>query len=557
MRLRIGTRIAAGFGVVVLLMIGLGIVAYSSAETLSGLTTKLYRHPFAVTNALAAADTQIVAMHRSVKDVALAKDATAIDRATADIDRREKLVHEQFAILRERFLGDRSQLEAAVKAFAAWKPFRDETIRLTRAGQHDEAAARSVTAGATLLADIDKTLQPMIAFSQALAIEFMAGAEATAARTQMLILAALAAALALGGAAAILTTRTIVRPVTRLKATMLTLADGDLGVEVPATGRSDEVGEMAKAVEVFKANGLEQRRLQAEQKEREARAAEIRKAEMNRLADNFEAAVGAIVGTVSSAASQLEAAAGTLTGTAGATQHLSIAVASASEEASANVQSVASASEELTGSVNEIARQVQESSRIAGDAVNQAATTDARIAELSQAAARIGDVVKLITAIAEQTNLLALNATIEAARAGEAGRGFAVVAAEVKSLANQTAKATEDIGAQIGAMQAATQESVTAIKQIGGTIGRISEIANTIAAAVEEQGAATGEIARNVQQAAHGTTEVAAKIGEVHRGAAETGTASSQVLSSAQALASEGRHLREEVDRFLATVRAA
>jgi len=207
--------------------------------------------------------------------------------------------------------------------------------------------------------------------------------------------------------------------------------------------------------------------------------------------------------------------------------------------------------------VNEISRQVQESAKISGEAVKQARDTDARINALSQAAGRIGDVVKLITAIAEQTNLLALNATIEAARAGEAGRGFAVVASEVKQLASQTAKATDEISTQIAGMQTATQESVAAIKEIGGTIARISEIASTIAAAVEEQGAATQEIARNVGEAAKGTAQVASNITDVNRGAGETGSASSQVLSSAQSLSSESNHLKAEVDKFLSTVRAA
>ena len=260
---------------------------------------------------------------------------------------------------------------------------------------------------------------------------------------------------------------------------------------------------------------------------------------------------------MSSAATELEAAAGSLTQTAETTQQLSGSVASASHEALANVNSVASASEELAGSVSEIARQVQESSRIAGEAVTQAGETDARITALSQAAGRIGDVVKLITAIAEQTNLLALNATIEAARAGSAGKGFAVVAQEVKALAAQTAKATDEIGVQIGAMQGATQDSVGAIRAIGETIDRVSQIASAIAAAVEEQGAATQEIARNVQQAAQGSAEVADNISAVNRGAAETGSASAQVLSSARSLSGESSRLKLEVDRFLTMVRAA
>ncbi len=276
-----------------------------------------------------------------------------------------------------------------------------------------------------------------------------------------------------------------------------------------------------------------------------------------KLANDFESAVGEIIETVSSASTELEASARTLTKTAEMTERLSATVASASDEASANVQSVASATEEMTSTVNEIGRQVIESTTIASQAVLQAEQTDAGIGELSRAAERIGDVLKLITSIAEQTNLLALNATIEAARAGDAGRGFAVVASEVKALAAQTAKATEEIGQQIAGIQTATQGSVAAIKQIGGTIKRISEIASTIAAAVEEQSAATKEISRNVQEVATGTTKVATNIGEVSRGASETGSASSQVLSSAQSLSAESTRLKSEVGKFLDTVRSA
>jgi methyl-accepting chemotaxis protein len=263
------------------------------------------------------------------------------------------------------------------------------------------------------------------------------------------------------------------------------------------------------------------------------------------------------VQTVSSASTELETSATMLSRTAEETQQLSETVKAASGEASDNVRSVAAATDEMTASIAEISRQVQESNRIAREAVEQAGATDARINELSQAAMRIGDVVDLITTIAEQTNLLALNATIEAARAGDAGRGFAVVAQEVKALAAQTAKATSEIGSQIAGMQVATQDSVLAIKQIGGTIGRISDIAATIAASVEQQGAATQEIARNVDQAAHGTSQVADNILNVNNGARDTGTASAQVLASAQSLSGESNRLKLEVGRFLDTVRAA
>jgi methyl-accepting chemotaxis protein len=349
----------------------------------------------------------------------------------------------------------------------------------------------------------------------------------------------------------------ITKPLQRMTVAMNDLAGGKLDVEVPGIGRRDEVGEMAEAVEVFKSNAVARQGLEAEQKETEARAVARRKSDMNRLANEFEGAVGQIVETVSSASSELEASAGTLTSTAERAQELTTMVAAASEEASTNVQSVASATEEMASSVNEISRQVQDSARMAGDAVDQARKTNDRVSELSKAAARIGDVVELINTIAGQTNLLALNATIEAARAGEAGRGFAVVASEVKALAEQTAKATGEIGQQISGIQAATQDSVNAIKEISGTIEKLSEISSAIAAAVEQQGAATKEISRNVQQAAHGTQQVSSHITDVQRGAGETGSASSLVLSAAQSLSGESNRLKLEVGKFLNSVRAA
>ena len=350
--------------------------------------------------------------------------------------------------------------------------------------------------------------------------------------------------------------RGVVRRLAGLQSSMKSIAAGDLDTAI-ATGGSDEIADMAEALQVFKGNMLESNRLRAERSEAEKQARAQRRTEMRKLADEFEAAVGEIVQAVSSASTELEASATTLTRTAEQTQQLSGRVEAASEEASSNVKSVAVATEEMTASIVEISRQVRESNRIAGEAVNQAVVTDARINELSKAAMRIGDVVNLITTIAEQTNLLALNATIEAARAGESGRGFAVVAQEVKALAAQTANATKEISSQIAGMQVATQDSVLAIKQIGTTIGRISEIAAMIASSVDQQDGATQEIARNVEQAAQGTSEVATNIVDVNRGARETGSASAQVLSSAQSLSGESNRLRLEVGRFLDTVRAA
>jgi len=366
-------------------------------------------------------------------------------------------------------------------------------------------------------------------------------------------IAAVVAGVLLGGLLGVTTIRAVSRPLDRLIGLMARIAKGEFNSRV-LIERDDEIGVALRNLQAMQAKLGFDRVAQADM----ARRAEIdKRTAMHKMADEFRATVGGIVETVSSASTGLEAAARTLTSTAETTRQLSNTVAAASEVASANVQSVAAATEEMASSVTEISRQVQESARIAGEAVKQAERTDVRINELSKAADRIGDVVKLITSVAEQTNLLALNATIEAARAGDAGRGFAVVASEVKALAAQTGKATEEISAQIASMQSATEDSVAAIKEISGTIGRISEIASAIAAAVEEQGAATQEISRNVQQAAAGTTQVATNIIDVNRGASDTGSASSLVLSSAQSLSSESNHLKLEVDQFLARIRVA
>jgi methyl-accepting chemotaxis protein/CHASE3 domain sensor protein len=381
---------------------------------------------------------------------------------------------------------------------------------------------------------------------------------ATIGETERLVVMLAVGGFLLGGVLAVLLGKGISRPMTTMCKAMRELASGNFDVVLPGLGRKDELGEMASAVEEFKVQAVAKAERDAAAHDAQNKASSAaRRTELIRFADDFEAAVGAIVSNVSASAVQLEAAAGTLTRTAETTQSLSSQVSGSSEEASNNMQSVASATEELSVSVDEIGRRVRESSQIAQAAVLQAQQTDGRISKLSRAAQEIGDVVKLITAIAEQTNLLALNATIEAARAGEAGRGFAVVASEVKSLASQTAKATDEISSHISGMQGATQESVAAIKEIGGTIAKISDIAATISSAVEQQSSATQEIARSVQNVAEGTQHAAANIMRVNRGATETGSASEDVLSSARTLSTESTRLREELDRFMANIRAA
>jgi methyl-accepting chemotaxis protein len=350
--------------------------------------------------------------------------------------------------------------------------------------------------------------------------------------------------------------RRSLKPLHLVAQSMTELAEGNLDAEVGETDRRDEIGTLARVLAVFRAALRHARELETEKTVAKTREAAARKAAMRNLAAAFEQAVGQIVATVSDTAATLEATARTVIETSETTQQLSGAVADASEQASANVQSVATATDQMKSTDDEISRQTQESRRIATIAVAQAEKTDVRMVELSRAAQRIGAVVRLIADVAAQTNLLALNATIEAARAGEAGKGFAVVAEEVKVLAAQTARAAEEIAAQISAMQAATADSVAEIKEIGTTIGRIAEISSTIAVATEEQIAATEEIARNVRNAAQRTIQVAENIKIVSCGATATRTALAQMHAETRSLSRQSHELRLEVERFLATVRA-
>ena len=574
--LRIGTKLALT-SLLTILLVGGMILSEMSGNTAVREKSDIIRAQQTVTQTAAEIKTAIRGMMIGFRDIRSAKaesemraaqDLLAVHQKSALGLIEEAAKHAQTLENRERF----QKMEELVGRYAAATgdivALRNEIIAgeakvgveafLERFKTLNEESRRLGRDAAPIAEEMEALATKALEFAKrrteeqnAVMRELMSATE----RNSLVI--GLAVALLLIGAC-VFSVTTIARPMAALTRAMKELADGNFAIVLPGLGRKDEIGDVAAAVEDFKIKAEQKAREEAEAKLRQDEiAAGHRKAEMRRLAESFEAAVGEIVNTVSSASNELEASATTLTSVAGHAQGLTTTVAAASGQASANVQSVASATEELASSISEIGRQVQESARIAGDAVSQAHATTERVSQLSKAATRIGDVVELINTIAGQTNLLALNATIEAARAGEAGRGFAVVASEVKALAEQTAKATGEIGQQIAGIQEATQESVGAIQDISNTIEKLSGISSTIAASVEEQGAATQEISRSVQQAAQGTQQVSANIADVQRGASETGSASSQVLSAAKSLSGDSNRLKLELDKFLNTVKAA
>jgi methyl-accepting chemotaxis protein len=448
--------------------------------------------------------------------------------------------------------GDAAALKQSQTAIAAWHDAFAEIVkivetRVARINSWTKDEGEVMAKGADAL-----RAQAQLAADRA-----QGAVNATVSRSRTMLLVSVAIILLIGIALSLVLALSITRPLARMTGALKALAGGNRGIEVPETLRRDEIGAMAKAAQVFKENLIEGDRLREDQAEAKRRAEAEKRAAMQQLADEFEATVTSVVDAVSSASNELQATAQSLSSTAEETSRQSTAVAAASEQASANVHQVATAAEELSSSIAEIGRRVGDSARIADQAKGQASETNAQIQSLAEAAQRIGDVVKLITEIASQTNLLALNATIEASRAGEAGKGFAVVASEVKSLANQTAKATEDIKTKIAEMQAVTGASVTAVHTIAETIARIDQITTMIASAVEQQGAATMEIARNVQQASDGTAGVTSSISSVRQAASDSGAASSHVLTASSELARNAETLRGQVDAFVTKVRTA
>ncbi len=446
--------------------------------------------------------------------------------------------------------------------------FAKETAKLQAAVAAYADTFTSVTAALAETTSIyDKDILPLAREIERTSVEAgrkletatTAFAEATAhstktARTALLGLIALA--FVAGSALAVLIGRSITRPISSMSAAMRRLAGGDTAVVIPAQGARDEMGEMAKAVEVFRANAVARMELEAQQAQ-EQTARQRRADRVDQLVRGFQGRVAASLGVVTSAATELDATARSMTGVADSTSSQAVASSAAAEETSANVQTVAAAAEEMVSSLSEIERQVRRSHAVAGEAAREAGASNAAMARLGSAAEQIGNAVTTIAGIAGQTNLLALNATIEAARAGDAGKGFAVVASEVKALAQQTARATEEVGGHIAAIQAATAEAITAIRQIDETIGAMNEISGTITETIEQQAAATQEISRNASEAARGTQDVSANIAQVLTSAGETGGAAAQVLSAAEELATQSLHVKQEVDDFLRAIQAA
>ncbi|MGP9813196.1 methyl-accepting chemotaxis protein [Rhodopseudomonas sp. NSM] len=561
-RLSIRTKITTLVAALLIAMSGLGGIGLLKMQGINAATVEITSNWLPTVTTLGDMRAEVISYRMKLRNHLLETNPSRmadIEKQLADNEERIKKAQNGYEPLISS-PEERQIYETWVSEWAKYRAIVPKLLELSRNSHNGQISIEGVEMLSSTFnpigARMDEAMSKDIALNNNGAKHASGVATSTYTSAFFIVVSILGLAILVGIGASVMVIRDIAQAIASIIKPMQSLGQGDLSAEVPHRGAKTEIGAMADALQVFK-EALIAKKAADEAAAHEAEAKIARAQRVDTATRKFESAIGQIVETVSSASTELEASASTLTATAGHAQELTTAVAAASEEASTNVQSVASATEEMASSVNEISRQVQESARIANDAVDQARKTNDSVGMLSAAAARIGDVVELINTIAGQTNLLALNATIEAARAGEAGRGFAVVASEVKALAEQTAKATGEIGQQITGIQAATDQSVSAIREIGLTIGRMSEIASTIASAVEEQGAATQEISRNVQQAAQGTQQVSSNITDVQRGATETGSASSQVLSAAKSLSQDSSRLKEEVATFLETVRAA
>ncbi|CAK0772349.1 methyl-accepting chemotaxis protein [Azospirillaceae bacterium] len=636
-------RLVVAFAVMVVLIVIIGSVSRQSNDDMAMLTTRLFRHPFTVTNSLADANAHIIDMRSVMKDVVLAETSAEIDAAVDRIQVLDASVRGLFDLVMERFLGDKKMVQEAVSAYEGWGPIRAEVIRLSRLGQKVEAQKVVKGDAARQVQVLREKMDAVRNWARGRAIKFMENAEATRADVQGSMLWLLGLTVFFAVACAWLITRSITGPIARLKKAMGQIRSGQTDMAIPGCAYADEIGVLARGLDELRKTVEDAFRLNQMVEEQPAavmlctpdlkisyanqaakkilqgmephgkrwsssdvvgrsvlefhRAPDRVRAiltdmsklpyfgkfnmggvtientvnairdkqgrvvgtmlswkdvtEYVKLAEAFERDVRGVAQSVAAACAKLKGVSQTMTQVAGSARNESASVLSAAERAAGNVETVAAAAEELSASISEISRQVAASAAMARGTAKEANQANATLASLSEAAHKIGEVVGLINNIASQTNLLALNATIEAARAGEAGKGFAVVAGEVKNLASQTAKATDDIQAQVAQMQGVTELSVKAIQRIIGVIGDIDSNAATIAAAVEEQGSATMEISRNVQAASSGTQQVTTGIGNVARAIDETGQCAGDVLASVEKLSQESQILEREIEKFL------
>jgi len=549
---RISTRLAVGFILVLVLTAVVSLGGISSSAKLRDF----HDHPYTVARNVGEARAAFRNLRLAAKDIMLAENPQDLAKAEDAAEQAGKSYLKFMEAAKGAFLGDKTDFNESIAAYSNYRAALVEIAAKAKAGDHEAALLLAHGKVLEFVKDAADRNEAIAEFSDKKAEAFMETAEATSANVMQLGIGLLVLSLVVGTTVALSITRSITKPINGVKDCMESLTQGNLAVDVPGIERRDELGEMAKSVQVFKENLIRVRRLEADQAEQKRLADEERKMALRQMADSFESQVGSVVQTVTSAAVQLQASSGQMASTASETSAQATTVAAAAEQASANVQTVASATEELSASISEIAGQVERSRSVADRAEGEAKHTTELIERLSANVASIGEIVALINGIAAQTNLLALNATIEAARAGEAGKGFAVVATEVKGLANQTANATDEIAKKIAAVQSGTADAVNAIGSISQVINEMGEISASVASAVQQQTAATDEIARNVDQAAIGTQEVSSNIGSVETAAQETGQAAAQICESSGELSKQADLLKLEVDRFLNSVRA-